>query len=138
MSDKKVLNAVQQEIQEREKHLVEMEQGINQLRSQQQQLNSQGQMLEKEKKRCYITKQELSTLTNDHNVYRAIGRAFVRQPVETLMKEENQREAYCTTEIQTVEGRKKQLAETLKSQQLSMESQYKEYLELAQSFQGKG
>ena len=136
MASKQQLTAQQQELQEREKHLTELEQAILQLKSQQGQLNSQGQMFEKEKKRCFITKQELSLLTADHNVYRALGRAFVKQPVATLLAEESDREKHCAGESATVDGRKVTLAATLSSQQASFQSQYKEYVELAQQATG--
>ena len=136
MANVKQLSAQQQELLEREKHLTELEQAVLQLKSQQGQLNSQGQMFEKEKKRCFITKQELALLKADHNVYRALGRAFVKQPVATLLSEESDREKHCGGESATVEARKVTLAATLQSQQASFQALYKEYVELAQQATG--
>eukprot|EP00760_Papus_ankaliazontas_P036054 PhM_4_TR8166/c0_g1_i1/m.12154/K09548/PFDN1; prefoldin subunit 1 len=135
MSNNK-LTAQQQELVEREKSLQEQEEGIQRLKSQFHHLQQQITAMEKEKKRAYITAQELGKLPESTPCYRALGRAFVMTAVPTLKTEEAEREKTCATEITALEARKTQLSGTIQNQQTSFQSQYKEFMEAVQAMNG--
>ncbi|XP_016580084.1 prefoldin subunit 1 isoform X4 [Capsicum annuum] len=55
------------------------------------QVQTQIRNKETEKKRAYLTMEELKQLSDDTNTYKAIGRTFVLEPKAVLMNEQEQK-----------------------------------------------
>ncbi|CAN4084652.1 unnamed protein product [Withania somnifera] len=55
------------------------------------QVQAQIRNKEREKKRAYLTLEELKQLSDDTNTYKAIGRTFVLEPKAVLMNDQEQK-----------------------------------------------
>ncbi|KAL3625227.1 prefolding complex chaperone subunit [Castilleja foliolosa] len=71
---------------------------------------------EAEKKRAYLTLEELKQLADDTNTYKSIGRTFILEPKSALMEEQEQKFKDSETAISSLQTSKeyleKQMAET--------------------------
>lgn len=79
------------------------------------QVQNQMRNKEGEKKRAYLTLEELRQLSDDTNTYKSIGRTFVLEPKSVLMEEQEQKLKNSETAIASLQTSKeyldKQLAE---------------------------
>ncbi|XP_052199354.1 prefoldin subunit 1 [Diospyros lotus] len=79
------------------------------------QVQNQMRNKETEKKRAYLTLEELRQLSDDTNTYKAIGRTFLLEPKSILMEEQEQKLKDSETAIASLQSSKeyleKQIAE---------------------------
>ncbi|XP_051113760.1 prefoldin subunit 1 [Andrographis paniculata] len=79
------------------------------------QVQNQVRNKEAEKKRAYLTLEELKQLSDDTNTYKSIGRTFILEPKSALMEEQEQKltdsEAAISTLLTSKEYLEKQMAE---------------------------
>ena len=101
--------AAQAELMEKEKTIMEHQQKVQQMKSSITTMANQQASLEREKRRSLITLGELSTLQEDHVVYKGVGHLFVRAAVNDLTAEHKDREAKCAAEAVRVAEEKKRL-----------------------------
>ncbi|KAM3301101.1 prefoldin subunit 1 isoform X2 [Capsicum chacoense] len=66
-----------------------------------------------EKKRAYLTMEELKQLSDDTNTYKAIGRTFVLEPKAVLMNEQEQKLKDGETAIASLQTSKEYLEKHL-------------------------
>ncbi|CAI9099015.1 OLC1v1035759C1 [Oldenlandia corymbosa var. corymbosa] len=67
------------------------------------QVQNQMRSKEGEKKRAYLTLEELRILPDDTNAYKSIGRTFVLEPISILMNEQEQKLKDSEAAISTLE-----------------------------------
>ncbi|KAL9230419.1 hypothetical protein vseg_005772 [Gypsophila vaccaria] len=89
------------------------------------QVVSQMQVKEVEKKRAYLTLEELRPLPDDTNTYKSIGRTFVLEPKSVLMDEQEQKLKDSETAIASLQTSK----EYLEKQIGEVENNLKELLQ---------
>ncbi|KAL3332483.1 hypothetical protein AABB24_032848 [Solanum stoloniferum] len=73
------------------------------------QVQTQIRNKETEKKRAYLTLEELKQLSDDTNTYKAIGRTFVLEPKAVLMNEQEQKLKDGETAIASLQTSKEYL-----------------------------
>lgn len=73
------------------------------------QVQTQIRNKETEKKRAYLTLEELKQLSEDTNTYKAIGRTFVLEPKAVLMNEQEQKLKDGETAIASLQTSKEYL-----------------------------
>ncbi|KAM3360787.1 prefoldin subunit 1 isoform X2 [Capsicum galapagoense] len=77
------------------------------------QVQTQIRNKETEKKRAYLTMEELKQLSDDTNTYKAIGRTFVLEPKAVLMNEQEQKFKDGETAIASLQTSKEYLKKHL-------------------------
>ncbi|KAM3221291.1 hypothetical protein T459_19369 [Capsicum annuum] len=77
------------------------------------QVQTQIRNKETEKKRAYLTMEELKQLSDDTNTYKAIGRTFVLEPKAVLMNEQEQKFKDGETAIASLQTSKEYLEKHL-------------------------
>ncbi|XP_011623879.1 prefoldin subunit 1 isoform X2 [Amborella trichopoda] len=80
---------------------------------------------EAEKKRAYLTLEELQQLSDDTNTYKSIGKAFVLEPKSDLIKEQQQKFKDSETVLASLETSK----EYLEKQMADIENNLRELLQ---------
>ncbi|KAK1366276.1 Prefoldin subunit 1 [Heracleum sosnowskyi] len=80
---------------------------------------------EGEKKRAYLTLEELRQLSDDTNTYKSIGRTFVLEPKSALMEEQEQKLKDSETAIASLQTSK----EYLEKQMAEVENNLRELLQ---------
>ncbi|CAN0839035.1 Prefoldin subunit 1 [Linum grandiflorum] len=73
------------------------------------QVQNQMRTKEGEKKRAYLTMQELQQLPDDTNTYKSIGRTFVLEPKPVLMSEQEQKHKDSEAAIASLQTSKEYL-----------------------------
>ncbi|XP_022966081.1 prefoldin subunit 1 [Cucurbita maxima] len=89
------------------------------------QVQSQVRNKEGEKKRAFLTLEELKQLSDDTNAYKSIGRAFVLEPKSVLMAEQEQKLKDSEAAIVSLQSSK----EYLEKQKAEVENNLKELLQ---------
>lgn len=89
------------------------------------QVQAQIRNKETEKKRAYLTLEELKQLSDDTNTYKAIGRTFVLEPKAVLMNEQEQKLKDGETAIGSLQTSK----EYLEKHMAEVESNLRELLQ---------
>ncbi|XP_062159366.1 prefoldin subunit 1-like [Alnus glutinosa] len=89
------------------------------------QVQNQMRNKEGEKKRAFLTLEELRQLSDDTNTYKSIGRTFVLEPKSVLMNEQEQKLKDSETAIASLQTSK----EYLEKQLVEVENNLKELLE---------
>ncbi|XP_059454132.1 prefoldin subunit 1-like [Corylus avellana] len=89
------------------------------------QVQNQMRNKEGEKKRAFLTLEELRQLSDDTNTYKSIGRTFVLEPKSVLMNEQEQKLKDSETAIASLQTSK----EYLEKQMVEVENNLKELLE---------
>ncbi|XP_062159516.1 prefoldin subunit 1-like [Alnus glutinosa] len=89
------------------------------------QVQNQMRNKEGEKKRAFLTLEELRQLSDDTNTYKSIGRTFVLEPKSVLMSEQEQKLKDSETAIASLQTSK----EYLEKQMVEVENNLKELLE---------
>ncbi|XP_060187317.1 prefoldin subunit 1 [Lycium barbarum] len=77
------------------------------------QVQTQIRNKETEKKRAYLTLEELKQLSEDTNTYKAIGRTFILEPKTLLMNEQEQKLKDSETAIANLQTSKEYLEKHL-------------------------
>jgi len=80
---------------------------------------------EAEKKRAFLTLEELNSLPEGTNTYRTLGKAFVLEPKDDLIKEQHMKADECDSAIAALVGSK----EYLERQMKEVESNFRELLQ---------
>ncbi|KAG0564757.1 hypothetical protein M758_8G132200 [Ceratodon purpureus] len=80
---------------------------------------------EAEKKRAFLTLEELDSLPEGTNTYRTLGKAFVLEPKDDLIKEQQAKAEESDSAIATLAGSK----EYLERQMKEVESNFRELLQ---------
>nr|XP_024356797.1 prefoldin subunit 1-like [Physcomitrium patens]PNR33859.1 hypothetical protein PHYPA_023675 [Physcomitrium patens] len=80
---------------------------------------------EAEKKRAFLTLEELGSLPEGTNTYRTLGKAFVLEPKDELIKEQQTKAEESDSAIATLVGSK----EYLERQMKEVESNFRELLQ---------
>ncbi|KAK4564737.1 hypothetical protein ACB098_07G028000 [Castanea mollissima] len=89
------------------------------------QVQNQMRNKEGEKKRAFLTLEELRQLSNDTNTYKSIGRTFVLEPKSVLMNEQEQKLKDSETAIASLQASK----EYLENQMAEVENNLRELLQ---------
>lgn len=89
------------------------------------QVQNQIRTKEAEKKRAYLTLEELRQLPDDANTYKSIGRTFVLEPKSVLMTEQEQKLKDSETAIASLQTSK----EYLEKQMAEIENNLRELLQ---------
>ena len=88
--------AVQAELMEKEKNVVEQQQRVEALKSTQSNLGGRMRALDQERRRCDITNAELASVPQDRPVYKSLGRVFVKSTVAVQQEDhEKKKQAYA-------------------------------------------
>ncbi|XP_019262434.1 PREDICTED: prefoldin subunit 1 isoform X2 [Nicotiana attenuata] len=77
------------------------------------QVQTQMRTKETEKKRAFLTLEELKQLSDDTNTYKAIGRTFILEPKTVLMDEQEQKLKDSETAIASLQTSKEYLEKHL-------------------------
>ncbi|XP_009623448.1 prefoldin subunit 1 [Nicotiana tomentosiformis] len=77
------------------------------------QVQTQMRTKETEKKRAFLTLEELKQLSDDTNTYKAIGRTFILEPKTVLMDEQEQKLKNSETAIASLQTSKEYLEKHL-------------------------
>ncbi|KAL2603017.1 hypothetical protein R1flu_017207 [Riccia fluitans] len=80
---------------------------------------------EVEKKRAFLTLEELNSLSENTNTYKSVGKAFFLMPMATLAKEQKTKTDECDAALATLQGSK----EYLERQMKEVESSFRELLQ---------
>ncbi|XP_009345280.2 prefoldin subunit 1-like [Pyrus x bretschneideri] len=88
------------------------------------QVQTQMRNKEGEKKRAFLTLEELRPLSDDSNTYKSIGRTFVLEPKSVLVKEQEQKLKDSETAIASLQTSK----EYIEKQVAEVESNLRELL----------
>ncbi|BBN10590.1 prefoldin subunit 1 [Marchantia polymorpha subsp. ruderalis] len=80
---------------------------------------------EVEKKRAFLTLEELNSLAENTNTYKSVGKAFFLTPMVTLVTEQKAKTEECDTTLATLQGSK----EYLERQMKEVESSFRELLQ---------
>ncbi|KAG9131010.1 hypothetical protein Leryth_006716 [Lithospermum erythrorhizon] len=104
---------------------VEIQGRMIELTSKLKQVQNQMRNKEGEKKRAYLTMEELQQLADDTNTYKSIGNRFVLEPKSFLMDEQEQRFKDSETAIASLQTSK----EYLEKQLVEVETNLKELLQ---------
>lgn len=88
------------------------------------QVQNQMRNKEGEKKRAFLTLEELRQLSDDTNTYKSIGRTFVLEPKSVLMNEQEQKFKDSETAISSLQSSK----EYLEKQRAEVENNLRELL----------
>ncbi|XP_019465098.1 PREDICTED: prefoldin subunit 1-like [Lupinus angustifolius] len=89
------------------------------------QVQNQMRTKEAEKKRAYLTMEELKQVPDDTNVYKSIGRTFVLESKATLMNEQENKFKDSETSITSLQSSK----EYLEKQMSEVENNFRELLQ---------
>ncbi|CAL5434927.1 unnamed protein product [Camellia sinensis] len=89
------------------------------------QVQNQMRNKEGEKKRAYLTLDELRQLSDDTNTYKSIGRTFVLEPKSVLMEEQEQKLKGSETAIASLQASK----EYLEKQMVEVQNNLRELLQ---------
>ncbi|GMP97412.1 hypothetical protein CsSME_00045677 [Camellia sinensis var. sinensis] len=89
------------------------------------QVQNQMRNKEGEKKRAYLTLDELRQLSDDTNTYKSIGRTFVLEPKSVLMEEQEQKLKGSETAIAFLQASK----EYLEKQMVEVQNNLRELLQ---------
>ncbi|EXB58666.1 Prefoldin subunit 1 [Morus notabilis] len=88
------------------------------------QVQNQMRSKEGEKKRAFLTLEELRHLSDDTNTYKSIGRTFVLEPKAVLMNEQEQKFKDSETAVSSLQSSK----EYLEKQKAEVENNLRELL----------
>ena len=88
------------------------------------QVQNQMRTKEGEKKRAYLTLEELRPLPDDTNTYKSVGRTFVLEPKSVLMSEQEQKLKDSETAIASLQTSK----DYLEKQMVEVENNLRELL----------
>ncbi|CAL9049878.1 prefoldin subunit 1-like [Musa acuminata AAA Group] len=89
------------------------------------QVQNQIRAKEGEKKRAYLTMEELRQLSDDTNTYKSIGKAFVLEPKSLMLNEQEQKYKDSETAITSLQTSK----EYLEKQMAEVENNLRELLQ---------
>ncbi|XP_042408918.1 prefoldin subunit 1-like isoform X1 [Zingiber officinale] len=89
------------------------------------QVQNQMRTKEGERKRAYLTREELSQLSDDTNTYKSIGKAFILEPKSVLLNEQEQKYKDSETAINSLQVSK----EYLEKQMAEIENNLRELLQ---------
>ncbi|XP_065012328.1 prefoldin subunit 1-like [Musa acuminata AAA Group] len=89
------------------------------------QVQNQIRAKEGEKKRAYLTMEELRQLSDDTNTYKSIGKAFVLEPKSLMLNEQEQKYNDSETAITSLQTSK----EYLEKQMAEVENNLRELLQ---------
>ncbi|KAL0337174.1 UNVERIFIED_CONTAM: hypothetical protein Scaly_1992500 [Sesamum calycinum] len=89
------------------------------------QVQNQLRNKEAEKKRAYLTLEELKQLVDDTNTYKSIGRTFILEPKSVLMEEQDQKLKDSEAAIVALQTSK----EYLEKQMIEVENNLRELLQ---------
>ncbi|KAF5938218.1 hypothetical protein HYC85_025724 [Camellia sinensis] len=89
------------------------------------QVQNQMRNKEGEKKRAYLTLDELRQLSDDTNTYKSIGRTFVLEPKSVLMEEQEQKLKGSESAIASLQASK----EYLEKQMVEVQNNLRELLQ---------
>jgi chaperonin cofactor prefoldin len=120
--------ALQAELMEKEKGILEHQQKVYGLKQQQQTLANHSVALAREKQRCTITLEELKGLEMDHKVYKSVGRLFIKAAVPTLADANGKREELCKNEAERVTGEKQRISVVIESEEKQLNVEADEYM----------
>ncbi|CAM6094912.1 unnamed protein product [Calypogeia fissa] len=80
---------------------------------------------EAEKKRAFLTLEELNSLPDKTNTYKSVGRAFIHMPMGTLVTEQQTKTEDCDSTLATLQTSKDYLERQMKE----VESSFRELLQ---------
>eukprot|EP00252_Welwitschia_mirabilis_P000881 TRINITY_DN10873_c0_g2_i1.p1 TRINITY_DN10873_c0_g2~~TRINITY_DN10873_c0_g2_i1.p1 ORF type:complete len:129 (-),score=35.48 TRINITY_DN10873_c0_g2_i1:378-764(-) len=89
------------------------------------QVSMQIQNKEREKKRAFLTLEELQRLSEETNTYKSVGKSFILEPKSVLSKEQSDKITDCENTIGALQSSK----EYLERQMAEVESNFKELLQ---------
>eukprot|EP00761_Pharyngomonas_kirbyi_P010011 gb/GECH01010029.1/.p1 GENE.gb/GECH01010029.1/~~gb/GECH01010029.1/.p1 ORF type:complete len:111 (+),score=34.62 gb/GECH01010029.1/:1-333(+) len=89
----------------------EVQHQLVQTNEQLEQVKGQVSMTDRRKRRAEIVLQELSSLNDDHNTFKSVGRMFLHTPVPKLRSEIDEKISEFDTEANRLQERKKKLEE---------------------------
>jgi chaperonin cofactor prefoldin len=117
MSTAALAAAAQAELMEKEKTIVEHQQRLQHLKSNLTNMSNAQIALEREKRRSQLTIGELNSLSEEHVVYKGIGRMFMASTVPTLKSEHADRETKCAAEAARLSEEKKKIGGALQKEE---------------------
>jgi chaperonin cofactor prefoldin len=120
--------AAQAELMEKEKHIVELQGRVQQLKSGLQNMSNHQVALEREKRRSAITLGELGTLDDSHHVFKGVGRMFVAATVPQLRAEYKDREVKCSSEVARLSEEKTKIAAAIKKEDEQLQAAVGEFV----------
>ncbi|XP_074567899.1 prefoldin subunit 1 [Curcuma longa] len=89
------------------------------------QMQNQMRTKEGERKRAYLTREELCQLPDDTNTFKSIGKAFILEPKSVLLNEQEQKYKDSETAINSLQASK----EYLEKQMAEIENNLRELLQ---------
>eukprot|EP01061_Rhynchopus_euleeides_P027364 TRINITY_DN4451_c0_g2_i1.p1 TRINITY_DN4451_c0_g2~~TRINITY_DN4451_c0_g2_i1.p1 ORF type:complete len:131 (+),score=79.09 TRINITY_DN4451_c0_g2_i1:60-452(+) len=111
---------MEKELQERQKQVIEAEKKVQVLKQRMQQVEARGRSYNTDGRRAQFTEAELKTVTDNANVYKAVGRMFVLRPAAELIEEQQDRQKLCQEEV----NKALQTAETLTKSHSEAETEF--------------
>jgi chaperonin cofactor prefoldin len=120
--------AVQAELMEKEKHILEQQNRVEALKSKLVALASHQKALDMERRRCVITQQELTTVPSDRPVYKSLGRVFVRSTVEKVNSDHETRREMCQGESAKISEETRRLGEKVQSEEQHLQQMVNEFM----------
>lgn len=109
--------AIQAELMEKEKTIMEHQQRLQHLKSNLSNMSNAQVALEREKRRSQLTIGELNTLSEEHVVYKGVGRMFIVSTVPGLKVEHADRETKCAAEANRLSEEKKKIAAAIQKEE---------------------
>lgn len=132
--------AVQAELMEKEKAVMEHQQRLESLRDTVKVMANRQIALQRAKRRSEITVNELSRLSSGHVVYQGLGRAFVRAPVSRLVEINTEVIEHSDAEGQRLSQEKQRTSEILTQEEAMLRravEEYKNTVQMAQAMQSR-
>lgn len=120
--------AAQAEMLEKEKAIVELQQKVQSMKQQVQNMANTQSALTREARRSEITLRELDKLTDDHKVYKSLGRMFVSITVPDMKAEQRGRVEKCTGEVQRLSEEKQKLGQFAEKEEEQLTLQVNDYV----------
>lgn len=117
MSAAAVAAAAQVELMEKEKTIMEHQQRVQHLKSNLNNMSNAQVALEREKRRSQLTIGELNSLSDEHVVYKGIGRMFMASTVPNLKVEHADRETKCAAEAGRLSEEKKKIGAAIQKEE---------------------
>ena len=120
--------AVEAEMLEKVKAVEEQNQKVQGLKQQLATVASRQIALERHKKRCTITLQEIEALPEDRPVFRTYGRVFVKTTVDKIKDENKKTIDVTTSEAERLSNEKQRLGDRVKVEEDQLQTQLQEYM----------
>ncbi|CCW61705.1 unnamed protein product [Phytomonas sp. EM1] len=119
--------AAQADLMEKEKLVVEHQQRVETLQNAVKTMATRQISLKRDKRRSEITVGELAKLKAGHTVYRGIGRAFMRTPVDKLIKVNDEIIKQCEAEEHRISNEKQRTSEVMSKEEGELRRAVEDY-----------